>query len=366
MDIDHVHFYVEDAQATRDWFIQVLGFGAIAHRITPQAHTEILQQGLVQVLLSSPRTHTSPIAAYLQQHPPGVADLAFRVKDLDQAIGRAIAAGAKLLEPIQAQAFDQGHLRWAKIAAWGDLSHTLIERRGKPPVLADVVDGATNSRPKKAIASTLPITTVDHAVLNVAAGDLEAAVAWYEAALGFQRQRVFEIQTARSGLCSQVMVHPEGTAQVPINQPTSKNSQIQEFLDENRGPGIQHIALQTADILNAIAQLRQAGLQFLRVPSTYYTQLSQRLGFHPNAADWQAIAAHEVLVDWADGDAEAMLFQTFTEPIFGQPTFFFELIQRQTYQRGSLLCQAAGFGEGNFQALFEAIEREQMKRGSLV
>jgi 4-hydroxyphenylpyruvate dioxygenase len=194
--------------------------------------------------------------------------------------------------------------------------------------------------------------------LNVATGDLERALSWYEEVLGFQRQQRFMIETENSGLRSQVMVHPASGVQFPINEPTSANSQIQEFLDVNQGAGIQHIALQTPQIVKAIAQLRHRGLAFLPIPSTYYTQLrTQHQGLPLSTAELEEIAAQQILVDWHNEASQALLLQTFTQPIFEQPTFFFELIERRS--------QAKGFGEGNFRALFEAIEREQLKRGSL-
>jgi 4-hydroxyphenylpyruvate dioxygenase len=202
-------------------------------------------------------------------------------------------------------------------------------------------------------------TGIDHVVLNVAVGDLEQALSWYEAVLGFQRQQTYTIETDRSGLRSQVMVHPDSGVQFPINEPTSPNSQIQEFLEINQGAGIQHIALQTPKIVEAIAKLRTLGLSFLAIPSAYYSQLStssQQLPLSP--AELTEIAQQEILVDWQNDGSQALLLQTFTQPIFEQPTFFFELIERRQ--------QAQGFGEGNFRALFEAIEREQLKRGSLM
>jgi 4-hydroxyphenylpyruvate dioxygenase len=202
-------------------------------------------------------------------------------------------------------------------------------------------------------------------VLNVQTGELEGAIAWYEKTLGFQPRQSFEIQTDRSALCSQVMVHPDGTAQFPINQPASASSQIQEFLDWNRGGGIQHIALQTPHIVEAIDQFRQQGLVFLPVPFSYYEQLRLRPGFNLSELEWQTIARQEVLVDWQIEIPQALLLQAFTQPIFSEPTFFFELIERRQIWKNQQPYQSQGFGEGNFQALFEAIEREQMKRGSL-
>lgn len=356
MNIDHVHFYVGDAQRSRNWFVHSLGFGPIARRTTPDTATEVVNSGQVWIALSSPLTAASPAAAYLKQHPPGVVDVAFRVQNLAAIVAHAAENGVEILEPIQAEP----GLRWASIAGWGDLRHTLIE------YVEGVSDlGFWQRRGLDWNRETIATTTserhfggIDHAVLNVAAGELPIALAWYERVLGFQPQRIFEIQTRRSGLCSQVLIHPEGTAQLPINEPVTPNSQIQEFLDYNRGSGIQHLALGTPNIVEAIAQLRRSGLGFLEVPVSYYEQLQQRVQPCPQIPDWQAIVEQQVLVDWQEDAPEAVLLQTFTQPIFNEPTFFFELIERR--------CQAQGFGEGNFLALFEAIEREQIKRGSLV
>ena len=198
-------------------------------------------------------------------------------------------------------------------------------------------------------------------VLNVRVGDLEKVVSWYEAVLGFQKRQNFAIETERSGLYSQVLVHPDGV-QLPVNEPLCLNSQIQEFLERNRGAGIQHIALSTPRIVRAIARLKTAGLQFLSVPFTYYEQLLQDYPQIGNLAqEWDAIVQQQILVDCQNSPANDLTFplllQIFTQPIFEQPTFFFEFIER--------CASARGFGEGNFRALFEAIEREQIKRSSL-
>jgi 4-hydroxyphenylpyruvate dioxygenase len=361
MDIDHVHFYVENAASTRNWFSRVLGFEVIAHQITPQAQIDVLRQNAVIVILSAPLQCQGAVADYLRHHPSGVADVGLRVHDIEATVDRAIAAGAELLEPIQTQTSERGCLRWAKLAAWDGLTHTLVERQGETPILP--IFESLHS--PLAFPKPHHFVGIDHAVLNVPKGQLQDAVTWYEQVLGFERQRRFTIQTPRSGLCSQVLIHPDGTAQIPINEPTSANSQIQEFLDANRGVGIQHIALQTDDIVQTVAQLRQDGLKFLSVPNAYYDRLADRPGFQSQDTDWSAIATQEILVDWPQETPEAMLLQVFTETVFPEPTFFFEIIQRQTYQAKGECYRAAGFGEGNFQALFEAIEQEQMKRGRL-
>lgn len=408
MKIAHIHFYVENAKASRDWFVNYMGFQALASSTSRHTQTTVVKSGAVYIVLSSPLTSASPIAQFLRLHPPGVADIAFVVSDLEGVMDRAVANGATVLQPVQQQPLAQGGWKWAKIAAWGSVSHTLIEesfttapplvsvsgtaieelaagstglspdwlpfgdRIGNIPLLPEFADSEVTTEfftPTEsselsandlriAIADSGLFSGIDHVVLNVAAGELESVLSWYEAVLGFQRKQAFKIQTERSGLHSQVMVHPNSGVQFPINEPASANSQIQEFLDVNQGPGIQHIALHTPGIVQAIAHLRHLGLSFLPIPSSYYTQLQlNHPGVPLSAGELEEIAAQQILVDWQDESPQALLLQTFTQPIFEKPTFFFELIERRQ--------KAEGFGEGNFRALFEAIEREQLKRGSL-
>ncbi len=393
MKIDYIHFYVEDARAFRDWFANRMGFQALASGESRHTRTSVVKSGSVYIVLSSPLTSASPVAQFLRLHPPGVADIAFQVSDLESVMERAVAMGAIVLQPVEQRQLARGSVKWGKIAAWGSVSHTLSEYTGKASFLSVLADSGVTFdflNPTESSPQTLPLefsstdvqtgattpnsgdeglilpssadsgffTGIDHVVLNVAVGDLERALSWYEEVLGFQRQQTYTIQTDYSGLRSQVMVHPQSSVQFPINEPTSANSQIQEFLDINQGPGIQHIALKTPRIVEAIAQLRHLGLSFLPIPPTYYTQLQHNEQKLPlSEAELQEIATQQVLVDWQDESPNALLLQTFTQPIFEQPTFFFELIERR--------LQARGFGEGNFRALFEAIEREQLKRGNL-
>lgn len=369
MQIDHVHFYVEDATASQDWFVNQLGFQAVASFTGNHTRTEIVKNGPVYFFLSSPLTASSPAGQFLQQHPDGIADVAFRVQNIDAVMTKAIAAGAQVLQPVRQQTLNRGHLKWSQIAGWGDLKHTLIEAidtqeddvcnflgRKSAAAMGDVEFTLHPHSKVKTQDLALQLTGIDHVVLNVAAGDLKRAVTWYEKTLGFQPQQAFAIQTERSGLHSQVMVHADGVVQLPINEPTSVNSQIQEFLDINRGSGIQHIALRTGNIVPLVEQLRHKGLPFIQVPPTYYTQLRCRHKVHLAEAEWEEIERSRVLVDWHEETPDALLLQIFTQPIFGQPTFFFELIERRLHARG--------FGEGNFRALFEAIEQEQLKRSS--
>jgi 4-hydroxyphenylpyruvate dioxygenase len=351
MEFDRIYFYVENARASRDWFVGRLGFQTIADYSNSHTSTEIIGSGNVCFVLSSPLTPASPAASWLKFHPPGIYDIGFRVKNIELAIARATIEGAKIIEPLCEVQQGKGCFKQAKIAGWGDLSHTLVEEIGGNSLLQNYPELSLFAK-------------IDHVVLNVEAGDLEKAVDRYQRILGFQPQQSFDIQTDKSALRSRVMVHAEGGVQFPINEPASANSQIQEFLDANRGPGIQHMALQTNNIVGAVGELRSRGLPFLPVPETYYAQLLLNWQKYL-PADWQEIAASQVLADWPEASGEAMLLQIFTQPIFPEPTFFFEFIERRVGVVNGKKVQAGGFGAGNFRALFEAIEREQMKRGNL-
>jgi 4-hydroxyphenylpyruvate dioxygenase len=358
MDFHHVHFYVDDAQTWAQWFRATLAFEPVLTQQTQQNHEVWLQQGRILFRLSSPLDQASSVGQYLRQHPPGVADIALAVPCLDSALAQALMQGAQLLQPIQTGFLGGQWQRWCQISGWADLTHTLVERLTEPVPTA-----------ASALSSGDPVPLfkhIDHIVLNVAQHDMTVAMDWYERTLGFAPQQRFNISTSHSGLCSCVMRHPQGNAQLPINEPSTQNSQIQEFLDHNQGPGVQHMALASDAVIDAIATLRPRGLQQLAVPSHYYQTLSQRPAYAALAAtgtlDWQALQSAQLLVDWPADLPQAILLQTFSKPIFGQPTFFFELIERRQYLEKGQLKTAQGFGEGNFQALFEAIEREQTQR----
>jgi 4-hydroxyphenylpyruvate dioxygenase len=347
MRIEHVHFYVEDANAWREWFVSTLGFEAVNNNMLPpylvdyekENHTctQVVKSGSICFVLSSPLSFNSPVAEFLCYHPPGVADVTLAVENIQDIMERAYCFGAKILQQEREYFWNGSYIKVSKIKAWGSLSHTLIETHPSAPT------------PLK-----LPLVNIDHIVLNVPTGELENAVAWYEHVLDFQPQQIFNIKTQNSGLHSRVMISRCSGVQLPINQPTTSNSQIQEFLDFNQGAGIQHIALGSSNLLEAISLFRSRKLPFLVVPPTYYSQLVARHDFPLSSAEIDLISQQEILVDWREENPGAVLLQIFTQPIFGQPTFFFEFIERRNL--------AKGFGEGNFRALFEAIEREQLKR----
>jgi 4-hydroxyphenylpyruvate dioxygenase len=228
----------------------------------------------------------------------------------------------------------------------------LIERQGITPLFPNI----TFKKSQLLFSGNHPrFIGIDHLVLNVGMGELEKTVTWYEKILGFQREQTFTIETEQSGLYSQVLVHPSSNIKFPINEPLSTNSQIQEFINLNQGSGIQHIALKTTNIIDVVKELRERGVKFLSVPDEYYHSLTK-----PNISDveWQEIVKQKILIDYDFLNLyHPLLCQIFTKPIFGEPTFFFELIERRNNKQG--------FGERNFQALFKAIEEEQAKRGTL-
>lgn len=317
------------------------------------AHPVGLMQGGIKIRLSGSEPGSNSGAGaevdrYLQQHPPGLVDVGFASDQFDQVLTRARCAGAHLLHEVTANAAGQ---RQCQIQGWADLRHTLVEV--SPEWAAE----------QQRADDTTWLCAIDHVVLNVPQGELSAASCWYQRVFGLETGQRFDINTARSGLRSQVLIHPEGTLQLPINEPSSANSQIQEFLNHNRGAGVQHVALRSRDAVGAIAHFRQQELPLIGVPDTYYEGLQQRSDCP--IGDTSAASGQQLLLDWAQGGKQGMLLQTFTQPIFSEPTFFFEIIERSTYLEKGQTKVAQGFGEGNFQALFEAIERAQMTRGSL-
>ncbi|MBV5260056.1 glyoxalase [Synechococcus moorigangaii CMS01] len=321
--IAYVHFYVDDLDYWQTWFqkkfqLQTVDFSKNFPFLSPQT-VQLNDQGLT-LILSAPHTDTDPVAQYLKNHPCGVADIAFYI---DQY---SFFQDINSLSPVKVIHNNVG------------FQHTLIYREKIP---------ATNQK-------------IDHLVLNVPVGELRETTDWYIETFGFSRQQSFCIQTNYSGLTSQVLSHPSGV-QLPINQPSTafgnpeneRSSQIQEFLDYNCDAGIQHIALKCENLPEKIHFFRQQKLEFLDVPDTYYQTLRRRYPYLKNLPAWPQIQQEKILVDVVRSPQE-MLLQIFTQPIFREPTFFWEFIERKQ--------QAQGFGEGNFQALFEAIEQAQRQR----
>ncbi len=353
MKIDHVHFYTRNAARTRDWFIQNVGFKAIGNCINQHTHTEIIVLNSSCLVFSSPLTSASPVAEYLNSHPSGVVDIAFRVQNLAAIIERSRSLGVKLLQNIQLAKNSPGSFKSARIAGWNDLQHTLIETTEHHNYC---LPNFQIKQYRLANQFQSQITNIDHVVLNVAQGKLDSAVKLYQALFKFQVQQSFAIQTPKSGLTSQALIDDAGEVQFNINEPTAVNSQIQEFIDLNGGSGIQHLALRSQNLIADVAQMRGQNLSFLSVPQAYYHTLKPLPSL--SVEEQQAIAEAQILVDRDSHNHQSLLMQIFTQPIFEQPTFFLEFIERRH--------EAKGFGQGNFKTLFEAVEREQDKRISSV
>ena len=351
MKIERVHFYCRDAARTKDWFVRNIGFKAIGKYVDGHSHTELVVLGSACFLFSSPLSDKSPVARYLAYHPTGVADITFRVKDLGTIIDRSKNLGLKILQDIHSRRSPQNNtFKSAKITGWNDLQHTLIEAQDDGDLYLPMaiepyyVDDVSPSH----------ITGIDHVVLNVARGKLSCAVELYQKLFNFKVQQSFNIQTSKSGLTSQALIDDSGQVQFNINQPSGANSQIQEFIDYNGGSGIQHLALRSQNLIADIAQI-QSGLRFLTVPQAYYQNLKPLS--YLNLAEQEAVARLQILVDSDYTSPQSLLMQIFTQPIFEQPTFFLEFIERRQ--------SARGFGRGNFKALFEAVERQSEHRLSI-
>ena len=335
MEIDCIHFCVRDADRTLELLVRQMGLRQLADRTNKQTIEYLVGNDRLLFSIASPLHSNSPVAAYLELHPSGVRDVSFRVPDLAE-IRRTIA---RLQIEILAQAAAQDDVQWVKIQGWGAIEHTIIQASSRSIAVSNA-------------GLNEPIIGIDHVVLNVGSGELSLAVNWYRELFDFQVQQTFDIQTQTSGLASQALISACGQIRFNINEPSSSTSQIQEFLDLNHGAGIQHIAVQTNDILATVDRLQQQGLACLIIPQTYYANLHNRSRIEQNILlnddEWQQLERLQILMDWSTDLPEAILLQIFTQPIFESPTFFFEIIERRN--------QAKGFGQGNFQALFEAIE----------
>lgn len=347
--IDHIEFFVNDAEQWARYHEQSLGMcrraqGDLSTGLNGRKAI-VVGQGRINFLFAEPQgagPDADAIREHLARHGNGVKDVAFRVRDAAEALLHAADSGARIVRPL-----DEHHVfRGATIAAYGDTTHTFIERKGH----GDFAPGYVNV-PGGIEDSEIQLMMIDHVVANVA--HMDDWVDFYRQVFGFEQTAHFDIKTGRSALMSKVVGDTDGYIKLPINEPSSHNSQIQEFLDEYGGPGVQHIAMLTPDILSSVREMRARKMDFLEIPGTYYDALPGRVGqIKEQLSELRDLG---VLVDRDRQDG--YLLQLFSKPVFDRPTLFYEIIQR----RGN----SEGFGEGNFRALFEAIECEQAKRGKL-
>jgi 4-hydroxyphenylpyruvate dioxygenase len=357
MGIDHVEYYVGNARQAAYYYSKGFGFRATAYA-GPETQVRdraswVLEQGEARYVFTGAMQPESPIAHHVWTHGDGVKDIALRVPDATRAWEEATKRGAKsIVEPTILED-DHGKVAQASIKAYGDTSHTFVERENySGPFLPGY-------REQEAFPDTAPpvgIRAIDHVVANVELGKMNELVDFYAKILGFSQLVHFrddQISSEYTALMSKVMWDGEGRVKFPINEPApgKKKSQIEEYLDYYRSPGVQHIAMATDDVIGAVSALRERGIRFTRVPQTYYEALWDRID--KVQEDHRKIEELGIL---ADQDEEGYLLQIFTRIQQDRPTVFYELIERH----GS-----KGFGLGNFKELFLAIEREQEERGNL-
>ena len=353
---DYVEFYVGNAKQAAYYYQSAWGYSLVAYA-GPETGVKdrasyVLQQGKIRIVLTTSLIPESVISDHVRLHGDGVKVLALWVEEAEKALRETVSRGAKLAIPLEVTSDEFGEVKTASIHTYGDTIHTFVERKNYKGAFLPGYQ-ATQSKVK---TSPVGLLHVDHCVGNVGWGEMNTWVKFYEEVMGFKLIISFDdqdISTEYSALMSKVVSNGNGFVKFPINEPAEgkKRSQIEEYLDFYHGPGVQHMAIATDDILETVAELRNRGIEFLEVPATYYDDLLDRVGAIQE--DIEDIKRLNILVD---RDDEGYLLQLFTKPVEDRPTLFFEIIQR----RG-----AKSFGKGNFKALFEAIEREQERRGTL-
>src|SRR3954462_10087256 len=315
----------------------------------------VLRAGSARFVLVGAVDPASRYADHHRQHGDGVIDLALEVPDVDKCIAHARAQGATILDEQHDVSDERGTVRMAAIAAYGETRHTLVDRSGYTGVYLPgfVPQSSTMTMPEKRL-----FQAVDHCVGNVELGRMDEWVAFYNRVMGFVNMAEFvgdDIATDYSALMSKVVANGNHRVKFPLNEPAlgKRKSQIDEYLEFYDGAGCQHIALATNDIVATVTAMREAGVEFLNTPDSYYADPELRARIGEVRVPIETLKEHRILVD---RDEDGYLLQIFTAPVGDRPTVFYELIERH----GSL-----GFGKGNFKALFEAIEREQERRGNL-
>ncbi|KZF26804.1 4-hydroxyphenylpyruvate dioxygenase/T-cell reactive protein [Xylona heveae TC161] len=362
----HVLWYVGNAKQAASYYVTRFGFKLVAYRglETGSRHiaSHVVSNGAVTFVFSSPlqQEEVAEIYAHLEQHGDGVKDVSFEVDDVEAIYSQAIQRGASGAAEPTTITDEHGTIVMASIKTYGDTTHTLIDRSRYRGVFLPGFKRVQASDPLNELLPDVPLEAVDHCVGNQDWNQVEAVCDYYEKCLGFHRFWSVDdkdICTDYSALRSIVMASPNELVKMPLNEPApgKRKSQIEEYVDFYNGPGVQHIALRTADIVTAVTHLRARGVEFISVPETYYLAMRKRLAAAGMQLDedFDVIQRLNILIDF---DQSGYLLQLFTKPLMDRPTVFIEIIQRNNF---------AGFGAGNFKSLFEAIEREQAERGNL-
>jgi 4-hydroxyphenylpyruvate dioxygenase len=358
---DALVWVVGNAVQTAHFFQSAFGMELVAYS-GPETgnrdhHAFVLRSGAARFVVTGAYDPHSPLADHHRRHGDGIVDIALSVPDVDRCIANAAAEGATVLEQPHDVTDEHGTVRIAAIAAYGDTRHTLVDRsRYTGPHLPGYV-ARSSTFVKRPGAPKRLFQAIDHVVGNVELGAMDRWVDFYNRVMGFTNMAEFvgeDIATEYSALMSKVVANGNHRVKIPLNEPAhgKKKSQIDEYLEFYGGPGAQHVALATNDILATVDALRDEGVEFLTTPDSYYEDPQLRARIGTVRAPIEELQKRGILVD---RDEDGYLLQIFTKPIGDRPTVFFELIERH----GSL-----GFGIGNFKALFEAIEREQALRGN--
>jgi 4-hydroxyphenylpyruvate dioxygenase len=355
LGIDHLELYVGNAVQCSYWLTHALGFREVAfaglETGVRDRSSHVLQQGDVRLVVTSSLHGRSEIARHVADHGDGVKVIAIAVPDAEHAYREAVRHGARGIREPWTEEDERGRVALSQIATYGETIHTFVDRSAYDgPFLPGYRPVDTGAAPGGLV------TGIDHVVGNVELGRMEEWVEYYERVFGMTEMIHFsdeDISTEYSALMSKVVADGEGRIKFPINEPAEgkRKSQIEEYLEYYGGPGVQHVALTTPDIVGCVRALRERGMRFLITPDSYYDDLTDRVA--DVAAQQDDLRELGIL---ADRDDEGYLLQIFTKPIGDRPTLFLELIERHG---------AKGFGDGNFKALFEAIEREQAARGNL-
>jgi len=350
--IDHLEFYVGNAKQAAHFYRTAMGFRLVAYR-GPETGSRrqasyVLEQRKIRFVLTSSLDASGEVAEHVRAHGDGVKAIALEVRDARAAMEAVRARGAIVLREVDSS----DEVPMGEIALYGDTVHRFVQRDGYEGSFLPGFVAVVEDR----LARPVGLAHIDHMVGNVGWHEMDTWVDFYERVMGFTLYQHFDdqdISTEYSALMSKVVAGGHGRIKFPINEPAEgrRKSQIEEYLDFYGGPGVQHIAMSTADIVSTVERLLEQGIEFLRVPANYYEELPARVGQIDEPLE--RLADLGILVD---RDEEGYMLQIFTKPVEDRPTLFFEIIQR----KGS-----RSFGKGNFKALFEAIEREQAARGNL-